>query len=160
MMLKRHTLIPQRVEMRKGWLGEGCTICSCYWSKLKGHGWQVTATYLHDIDGWASSRPPTPLRNGPCCSSFNWAGWARRYSSSLETDAVTAGMLANTNAWHHLLCKKWNLFVFSHYSQMKEKCIFEMLWQFKFRRAQHLKVKTSSIKSKSGAKVWRVKLHN
>lgn len=49
---------------------------------------------------------------------------------------------------------------FSHYSQMKEKCIFEMLWQFKFRRAQHLKVKTSSIKSKSGAKVWRVKLHN
>lgn len=99
MMLKRHTLIPQRVEMRKGWLGEGCTICSCYWSKLKGHGWQVTATYLHDIDGWASSRPPTPLRNGPCCSSFNWAGWARRYSSSLETDAVTASTFYKNACW-------------------------------------------------------------
>lgn len=48
----------------------GWSICSCYWSKLGGHAWRVTATYLHDIDGWASSWPPTYLRNGPCCSSF------------------------------------------------------------------------------------------
>lgn len=52
----------------------GCSICSCYWSKLRGHAWQVTATYLHDIDGWASSWPPTYLRNGPCCSSFRLSG--------------------------------------------------------------------------------------
>lgn len=50
--------------------GGGCTICSCYWSERRGYACQVTATYLHDIDGWASSWPPTSLRNGPCSSSF------------------------------------------------------------------------------------------
>lgn len=65
-------------------VGDGRAICSCYWSKLRGHAWQATATYLHNIDGWASSRPPTFLRNGPCCSSFRPCRlWETIFSSGI-----------------------------------------------------------------------------
>lgn len=124
MTLKRYALIPQRVEVQTGVRG-GCTICSCYWSKLRGHRWQVTATYLHDIDEWASSRPPTSLRNGPCCSSFR-ADCGRHYSSMQETQAKST--TTSSTAWYHLTYadqnthSKPNFHVYKHENSSGFKC--------------------------------------
>lgn len=90
MTLKRHTLIPQRMRLQIG-VWEKCTICSCYWSKLRGHRWQVTATYLHDIDDRGSSRPPATLRNGPCCLSFTAVCCESHYAAFQETQVGSTG---------------------------------------------------------------------